>query len=71
MEQRELEERWDCETIVSTYSNLDNHPGLLGQPNKPRRRGPRTPSEGGLEGVGEGEEEASKKPAMLIKLSKK
>jgi protein LTV1 len=23
------DEQWDCETIVSTYSNLDNHPTLL------------------------------------------
>ncbi|XP_019449558.1 PREDICTED: protein LTV1 homolog isoform X2 [Lupinus angustifolius] len=23
-------EVWDCETIVSTYSNLDNHPGRIG-----------------------------------------
>lgn len=23
------EEKWDCETIVSTYSNLDNHPTIL------------------------------------------
>ena len=26
---QDLEELWDCETIVSTYSNLDNHPGLI------------------------------------------
>lgn len=25
-------EIWDCETIVSTYSNLDNHPGKIGAP---------------------------------------
>ena len=24
-----IEEKWDVETIVSTYSNLDNHPGVL------------------------------------------
>lgn len=23
------EEQWDCETIVSTYSNMDNHPTIL------------------------------------------
>ncbi|KAG5186684.1 hypothetical protein JKP88DRAFT_353912 [Tribonema minus] len=23
------EERWDCETVLSTYSNLDNHPTVL------------------------------------------
>jgi len=26
---RDLTELWDCETIVSTYSNLDNHPGVI------------------------------------------
>ncbi|XP_021889426.1 protein LTV1 homolog isoform X2 [Carica papaya] len=25
-------EQWDCETIVSTYSNLDNHPGKIEAP---------------------------------------
>ena len=25
------ENQWDCESVVSTYSNLDNHPRLLGQ----------------------------------------
>jgi hypothetical protein len=32
---------WDCETILSTYSTLDNHPSVIGAPiskNKPRRR---------------------------------
>ncbi|KAK1326829.1 hypothetical protein QJS10_CPA01g00116 [Acorus calamus] len=33
-------EKWDCETIVSTYSNLDNHPGKIQAPNKPRKRLP-------------------------------
>jgi protein LTV1 len=27
---------WDCETIVSTYSNLDNHPGVIND--EPARR---------------------------------
>ncbi|XP_058098724.1 uncharacterized protein LOC131243401 isoform X2 [Magnolia sinica] len=31
-------EVWDCETIVSTYSNLDNHPGKIQAPEKPRKR---------------------------------
>lgn len=31
-------EVWDCETIVSTYSNLDNHPGKIHAPENPRRR---------------------------------
>ena len=25
-------ERWDCETIVSTYSNLENHPSVIDEP---------------------------------------
>ncbi|KAK4744772.1 hypothetical protein SAY87_011084 [Trapa incisa] len=31
-------EMWDCETIVSTYSNLDNHPQKIGAPEGGRRR---------------------------------
>lgn len=30
-------EIWDCETIVSTYSNLDNHPGKIQGPGNPKR----------------------------------
>lgn len=29
-------EIWDCETIVSTYSNLDNHPGKIQGPGNPK-----------------------------------
>ncbi|KAL2892814.1 Protein LTV1-like protein [Bienertia sinuspersici] len=31
-------EIWDCETIVSTYSNLDNHPGRIGDPGFTRKK---------------------------------
>ncbi|PKA54802.1 hypothetical protein AXF42_Ash000637 [Apostasia shenzhenica] len=31
-------EVWDCETIVSTYSNLDNHPGKIQAPDNPKSR---------------------------------
>ncbi|KAK3231736.1 hypothetical protein Dsin_003617 [Dipteronia sinensis] len=31
-------EGWDCETIVSTYSNLDNHPGKIGAPEIARKK---------------------------------
>ncbi|GLJ18446.1 hypothetical protein SUGI_0327200 [Cryptomeria japonica] len=31
-------EVWDCETIVSTYSNLDNHPAKISAPQKPGRK---------------------------------
>ncbi|CAN6300759.1 unnamed protein product [Urochloa humidicola] len=34
-------EIWDCETIVSTFSNLDNHPGKIETPGIPKRRLPR------------------------------
>ena len=27
-------ERWDCESILSTYSNLYNHPTLIKEPDK-------------------------------------
>ena len=23
------EEQWDCESILSTYTNTDNHPGVI------------------------------------------
>ncbi|KAL3372193.1 hypothetical protein AABB24_008639, partial [Solanum stoloniferum] len=29
---------WDCETIVSTYSNLDNHPGKIVAPEARRKK---------------------------------
>ena len=28
--------KWDCETIISTYSNLDNHPSEIGIPTNPK-----------------------------------
>ncbi|KAJ6794124.1 protein LTV1-like protein [Iris pallida] len=34
-------EIWDCETIVSTYSNLENHPGKIQAPENPKRRLPK------------------------------
>ncbi|TVU46865.1 hypothetical protein EJB05_06437 [Eragrostis curvula] len=34
-------EVWDCETIVSTYSNLDNHPGKIETPGNRRKRLPK------------------------------
>ncbi|XP_078437028.1 low temperature viability protein [Wolffia australiana] len=37
-ESSEESEIWDCETIVSTYSNLDNHPGRIEAPGKPRMK---------------------------------
>ena len=37
-ESSEESDHWDCETIVSTYSNLDNHPGRIGAPGKPYKK---------------------------------
>ncbi|KAG8377871.1 hypothetical protein BUALT_Bualt08G0078600 [Buddleja alternifolia] len=31
-------EVWDCETIVSTYSTLDNHPGKIGAPERRKKK---------------------------------
>ena len=28
----EEKEKWDCETILSTYSNLYNHPKVIEEP---------------------------------------
>lgn len=44
-ERVEIVERdeWDCETIVSTYSNLENHPGLLKAPPSRRKKKPVAP----------------------------
>lgn len=33
------QERWDCETIVSTYSNLDNHPTVLREAPLKKKKG--------------------------------
>lgn len=32
------DEKWDCESILSTYSNLYNHPKLITEPKKVRNR---------------------------------
>ncbi|KAG1328329.1 protein LTV1 [Cocos nucifera] len=40
-ESSEESEVWDCETIVSTYSNLDNHPGKIQAPENPKKRIPK------------------------------
>ncbi|OWR44534.1 LTV1 protein [Danaus plexippus plexippus] len=31
------QEKWDCETILSTYSNLYNHPKVIEEPKKPTK----------------------------------
>ncbi|RMX66852.1 hypothetical protein DD238_004064 [Peronospora effusa] len=41
--QREEHEKWDCETIVSTYSTLDNHPTVLREEGPTRRKKKKQP----------------------------
>ncbi|CEG37896.1 Uncharacterized conserved protein [Plasmopara halstedii] len=41
--QREEHEKWDCETIVSTYSTQDNHPTLLRESTPTRRKNKKQP----------------------------
>ena len=31
------EEKWDCESIISTYSNIYNHPKLIEEPSIKRK----------------------------------
>lgn len=40
-EEARKDERWDCETILSTYTNLDNHPSVIDAPANLKRRVPR------------------------------
>lgn len=35
---RDPEEKWDCETILSTYTNLENHPSVIDAPSGRKRR---------------------------------
>lgn len=30
--EEEVKEKWDCESILTTYSNLYNHPRLIEEP---------------------------------------
>ena len=34
----ERKEKWDCESILSTYSTLYNHPTTIKEPAKERRK---------------------------------
>ncbi|KAG0591113.1 hypothetical protein KC19_1G150700 [Ceratodon purpureus] len=40
VESEDERSNWDCETVVSTLSNLDNHPGKISAPGKARRKAP-------------------------------
>ncbi|XP_062019268.1 uncharacterized protein LOC133735854 [Rosa rugosa] len=31
-------EKWDCETVITTYSNLENHPAKIGAPELSRKK---------------------------------
>lgn len=35
---KEKEDKWDCETILSTYSNLENHPSVIDAPMSRKKR---------------------------------
>ncbi|XP_021344277.1 protein LTV1 homolog, partial [Mizuhopecten yessoensis] len=37
VEVQEPGEKWDCESILSTYSNIYNHPKLIEEPRKERK----------------------------------
>lgn len=39
---KEPDEKWDCETIISTYTNLDNHPSVIDAPVSHKRRSVKT-----------------------------
>jgi len=60
-----IEEKWDVETIVSTYSNLDNHPGLI------RSDGYKPRSSASSRGVPAAPLDASTAARPQIKLSRK
>jgi hypothetical protein len=40
VESEDERSNWDCESVVSTLSNLDNHPGKISAPGKPRPKAP-------------------------------
>lgn len=35
----EPRERWDCESVLTTLSNVDNHPGKISEPARPSGKG--------------------------------
>lgn len=37
-ERKRPKEQWDCETILSTYSNTSNHPSLIAEPRRNRKQ---------------------------------
>ncbi len=41
-EEGEPERKWDCESILSTYSNIYNHPQLISEPRNSKIKGTST-----------------------------
>lgn len=61
---------WDCESILSTYSNLDNNPMTIASSSRRRRRKPKK----GKSGLGDDDESTASAPAQqhqIIQLSEK
>ena len=57
--------QWDCETIVSTLSNLENHPGVIGgPPRRPKR--PASSSAGGGASAGPSQIVLSSKTGLPV-----
>ena len=55
---------WDCESILSTYSNLDNNPVVIGAEGRRRRRKPKNNGSSNATACGE-------EPEQQIRLSEK
>ncbi|KAL4114262.1 hypothetical protein PRIC2_014585 [Phytophthora ramorum] len=62
--QREDREQWDCETIVSTYSTLDNHPTVLREEGPTRRKKKKQPL---IASIAEGEDIRKQKVTLSRK----
>ncbi|KAG2762510.1 hypothetical protein Pcac1_g25744 [Phytophthora cactorum] len=62
--QREEREKWDCETIVSTYSTLDNHPTVLREEAPTRRKKKKQPL---IASISEGEDIRKQKVTLSRK----
>lgn len=62
--QREEREKWDCETIVSTYSTLDNHPTVLREEAPTRRKKKKQPA---VVSISEGEDIRKQKVTLSRK----
>ncbi|ETN23950.1 hypothetical protein PPTG_00421 [Phytophthora nicotianae INRA-310] len=62
--QREEREKWDCETIVSTYSTLDNHPTVLREEAPTRRKKKKQPV---ITSIAEGEDIRKQKVTLSRK----